>query len=218
MRMLILAVMVSTGQANTIPALQWQGDPVLFEGFSLLPDPNGISMSGGAETQGENDIISYATRSFDVTSPGYFLATTNVMIEVDGLVCDPLDRCGGAGSTVVGANNYLSFSNSQVAPPILDPEVDCNFIPNGTRNCGDVEFPFSDSASNVMFLSVGNYTLYETLEINYYAAYYDGVTASFETDIVPTPEPQGEAILLAIGCAAWGVARRARPHQREGQF
>ena len=214
MRTLMLVFVACAGLcADPVPpSLIWLGDPTgtASNEPGIIPDDNGINVSDdifGRDGTGEYYDLS---RPFDVVSPGYFMATSTLMVDISGQVCGPDTSygCGGVFIDMSANDSFSSFSNSQAVPPVPDPAVEC--IPFGQTDCGGLDLPFSGTATSTIFLPAGPGFFFQALSIDAGAGGSSDLTFSFESDLVPTPEPRGYAILLALVLLG-RIARKNRP-------
>ena len=124
MRTLILALVASIalyGDAAP-PALVWIGDPIVSDNVSggFTPDANGINVGFDfSDSLGLHGLTAF--RFFDVLSPGTFIATSTLTVDLSAEVC-PGDTmgfgCPGVSLNVDVSDSFNSFLNSQAVPPV----------------------------------------------------------------------------------------------------
>jgi len=218
-------VMIIIGSAVSLtaradPTYAWTGNPSIpsvacafpDEGpdqgsLGITPTDTGLLISGQcASTFGfGSDVVLSVARAFTVTSPGLFNLSSTATDSFTGSQCMPV-HCDFLDSgfsltisdtiTISGPTNFsVSFSDSGSA---LWEVPGVGFL------------TLSGGQSGLVNLGVGDYTIeqdYSTVNTNYGDAIATESVVSSLTPFVPTPEPRGAIVVLAVAFVLFSLLR-----------
>lgn len=203
--LLILLSFTAVLHADSLPpSLVWTGDPTISissgQGFADAT-PTGINSGFSCFRSGGGCFDEFTIdRGFTVTAPGNFVLTTGIDAHGSEINCNP-GGCQPSAkiSMSINAGTVILFSG------LTGQDLSDLASSTNTENCDGpplfsctADVHISDVKSDILYLGLGDYTLHAIFSTNIESFGDLAAQASFDSSLVPTPEPRGICFVLAI--------------------
>jgi hypothetical protein len=223
--LLLLLCCIGGASADPMPSLVWAGDStVTYSGsdgefWNVSPNDvaTGIDTAASCGNLGGDCSVDFTVDgTFTVTSPGDFLLSTAVTFSGNSSNCNPGD-CDGLSPAEMSATLY-GFTGLSTAPGGFFQTLSdsaSNSVACAPVSICFVSLAMDDSASNIVDLGLGTYTLVQQYQLEpVYADGDDSWNADFNTSLLPAPvpEPRGAIAFLALALLAVLGLRRGNLH------